>query len=131
MPQSASKYVVGLVSNGYVDRTNIEIFGQFGIGQTQYGVSTKPVLSNAEVVVYPNPTTDKFKVDLTLSKPMNTVVKVYDQSGRLVRNSNFGLQSGKSSLDVNLGDVSEGTYIVVVEGNGQAVNKTKLVKLAK
>jgi hypothetical protein len=131
LPQTASKYVVGLVSNGYVDRTNISIFGQFGIGQTQYGVSTKPVQSNSEVVVYPNPTTDKFKVDLTLSKPMNTVVKVYDQSGRIVKSINFGKQSGQSTLDVNIGDVSEGTYIVVVEGDNQAVNKTKLIKLSK
>ena len=131
LPQNASKYVVGLVSNGYVDRTNVEIFGQFGIGQTQYGVSTKPVVSNNEVRIYPNPTTDKFKVDLNLSKPMNTAVKVYDQSGRLVRNIAFGKQSGKSALEVDLGDVSEGTYIVVVEGDGNAVNKTKLVKLTK
>jgi flagellar hook assembly protein FlgD len=125
----ASNYIIGLVSNGYAERTTVKAYGQYGIGQTMYPVNIKTVASNGMVKINPNPYTDRFNVSLTLPTAMNVKINIYDQAGRLVKFTDAGIQSGTTSLEVQAADLPEGAYTVVVTGNGSQLNTTKLIRI--
>jgi hypothetical protein len=40
-----------------------------------------------------------------------------------------GTQAGNASVDVQAADLSEGTYTVVISGNGVNLNTTKLIRI--
>jgi hypothetical protein len=128
-PPVNSNYVVGVVSNGYAERTSVKGYGQYGIGQTMYPVGTKTIASNGMVNINPNPYHDKFSVSMNLPTAMNVKINIYDQAGRLVKLINAGTQAGNAAIDVQAADLSEGTYTVVISGNGVNLNTTKLVRI--
>jgi len=129
IPPVNSTYVAGVVSNGYADRKAIKGYGQYGIGQTMYPVGTKTVASNGMVNINPNPYHDKFSVSMTLPTAMNVKISIFDQAGRLVKLMDAGTQAGNASVDVQAADLSEGTYTVVISGNGVNLNTTKLIRI--
>ncbi len=66
------------------------------------------------IVVYPNPTSDSFKLNLPAdSKSAATTVELYDMSGKLVKT--FGLSD---SYDIK--NLAKGAYLIKVKGNGIA-----------
>lgn len=72
--------------------------------------------SNGELFsVYPNPTSSKLKYTLELSKEKEVEIKVYDLSGRLIREELIGtLPSGKQFVEMDYRDLAEGTYMFVL-----------------
>jgi flagellar hook assembly protein FlgD len=66
---------------------------------------------------------------MNLPTAMNVKINIYDQAGRLVKLINAGTQVGNAAIDVQAADLSEGTYTVVISGNGVNLNTTKLVRI--
>jgi hypothetical protein len=130
-PATNSVYVAGNVSAGHVQRNGINAMGQFGIGLTLYPVSVKSTASNGTVNILPNPFNAEFAVNMNIQKAAQVTVNVYDQAGRLVVQQNAGKLSGNNTLKVNAGNLSEGTYTVVVKGDGQTLHTEKMIKILK
>jgi hypothetical protein len=66
---------------------------------------------------------------MTLPTAMNVKISIFDQAGRLVKLMDAGTQAGNASVDVQAADLSEGTYTVVISGNGVNLNTTKLIRI--
>ncbi|NBP04862.1 MAG: T9SS C-terminal target domain-containing protein [Bacteroidetes bacterium] len=130
-PAANSLYVTGQVTNGYAQRNNVKAFGQFGIGLTLYPVKVKGTQYSGSVTIQPNPFNAEFAVNMNIQKAAQVSVNVYDQAGRLVVQQNAGRLSGNNTLKVNAGNLSEGTYTVVVKGDGQTLHTEKMVKILK
>ncbi|MFN5218233.1 MAG: T9SS type A sorting domain-containing protein [Sphingomonadales bacterium] len=130
-PDLNSTYVAGQVTNGYVQRNSVKAFGQFGIGLTLYPVKVKGTQYSGSVTIQPNPFNAEFAVNMNIPKTTQVTVHVYDQAGRLVSQQNAGKLAGSNSLKVNTGNLSEGTYTVVVKGDGQTLHTEKMVKILK
>jgi flagellar hook assembly protein FlgD len=85
--------------------------------------------------VHPNPFTDKTTFDLSLPKPANIRISVYDISGRLVRTLFDGPhKEGDYPIDWDGKDVSgnpipAGVYICVLFLEGRPVSSTKVIKI--
>jgi hypothetical protein len=130
-PATNSLYVAGQVTNGYAQRNNVKAFGQFGIGLTLYPVKVKGTQYSGSVTIQPNPFNAEFAVNMNIPRTAQVSVNVYDQAGRLVVQQNAGKLSGNNTLKVNTGNLSEGTYTVVVKGDGQTLHTEKMVKILK
>jgi len=130
-PATNSTYIAGTVSSGYVQRNGINIMGQFGIGLTLYPVKVKGTQYSGSVTIQPNPFNAEFAVNMNIPKTTQVTLSVYDQAGRLVAQQNAGKLSGNNTLKVNTGNLSEGTYTVVVKGDGQTMHTEKMVKILK
>lgn len=130
-PATNSTYIAGIVSLGYVRRIGINAMGQFGIGLTLYPVKVKGTTYSGNVTIQPNPFNAEFAVKMNIPRTAQVSVNVYDQAGRLVAEQNAGKLSGNNTLKVDMGNLSEGTYTVVVKGDGQTIHTEKMVKILK
>lgn len=85
----------------------------------------------AQVVqVYPNPAEEQLKVDLYLREPSTLKWSVLDISGREVMNSGseFFYMDGRHELEIQLGDLSAGKYIIQVDVNGEGLTQSFIRK---
>ena len=85
---------------------------------------------NLSLKLYPNPVTESANIDVTLIKQANVSVEVYDYSGKIVLNHNYGkLSNGNQTLSLNCSSLTEGSYFVRVIANDQmATTKFIVVK---
>jgi hypothetical protein len=83
---------------------------------------------NNNVSVYPNPVRDVLTVEVTTEVAQNTVVKVFDMSGRLVKQIQANAEIGLNNIAVNLSDVSAGVYQVQVFANDKLTHISKVNK---
>lgn len=77
------------------------------------------------VRVYPNPAVANTNLELTIAKAGSAVVKVYDMSGKLVINENYGrLAEGTYTRTINCEGLRHGMYLVnIVVGDQTATTK--------
>jgi len=82
-----------------------------------------------ELSVYPNPLTDKFKIDYELTNSGMVKLLVLDASGRTVQKLFEGNQSrGTQNMQFNIENLAAGSYYVLIEVDGLA-NAFPLVKV--
>lgn len=75
--------------------------------------------NGSTVSVYPNPSQGVVNIDLYTVKAQNTLIKVLDMSGRIVKQIEARSEAGMNKLSVDLGDVAQGIYTLQVFENGQ------------
>ena len=75
--------------------------------------------------VYPNPISNQGMLEFDLKNSSNAVVKIFSLTGKLVQTMNLGmLQEGNHKEQINVSQLSIGTYIVSLEaGNESTVAK--------
>jgi hypothetical protein len=90
------------------------------------GVSAQdnPVLQ-AQVVVSPNPFTDRLAIALSTPDLRRPVFRLFDVTGRVVRTE----QLAYGINEIETGDLPKGAYFWVVEAGGERVKTGKIVKL--
>jgi hypothetical protein len=79
----------------------------------------------ASVSIYPNPASSQATVDINLSENTNTMVRVFDMSGKVVFTENLGrIDAGNHRTQINCQKLRKGIYIVnVVSGKSTATSK--------
>jgi hypothetical protein len=87
-------------------------------------VSGKVAIGN----VYPNPANDIATIELSLTESAVVAVEVVDITGKVVVTNNYGtLSTGSTRLNVNVNELSEGTYFCTVIVNGERITKKMVV----
>ena len=87
-------------------------------------VSVKAVVTKEEIIVFPNPLTDRLRVDINSSVTSTFDIKLYDLKGSLIKNLNRAtLKSGENIIDLELGSIKAGTYMLVVESGNKKFTK--------
>ncbi|MCC6541505.1 MAG: T9SS type A sorting domain-containing protein [Flavobacteriales bacterium] len=82
----------------------------------------------ASLNMFPNPTSGIFTLSLPKELGSKAIVDVLDMSGRVVLNTNMGINSTAATLDLSA--QAEGTYMVRVSSNGQVL-RSKLVLMGR
>jgi len=72
----------------------------------------------ASASIYPNPANDVLNIELKDQKDLS--VKIYDMTGKLVLDQNYGLSAQQS---INISDFTAGVYNVQVIADGQTSSK--------
>jgi hypothetical protein len=85
-----------------------------------------PALS-AKLTIYPNATTDKLNVEMTLEKIANVNLKLTDAAGKVVIEQNITPNSTEFKHEIDMTDYASGTYILLFNVNGKTAIK-KVVK---
>ncbi len=99
------------------------------------GVSLRPTTEPASLTevsaafnVYPNPTTDVINVELTAYQAQTTTVKVYDLTGRLMKQVVSQTEAGSQKIEVSLGEIASGVYTVQVYENDKMTHISRVRK---
>lgn len=94
--------------------------------------SEEPVNSLTEASsafnIYPNPTTDMVTVELTAATAQTTTVKVYDLTGRLMKQVVSQTEAGTQKVEVSLGEIASGVYTVQVYENEKLTHISRVRK---
>jgi hypothetical protein len=68
--------------------------------------------------LWPNPNNGSFNIKATVKQAGNYSVKAYNMLGREMESSEGIYMDGANTISINFGDLSEGLYFVVIEGQG-------------
>lgn len=66
------------------------------------------------VSVYPNPTTDLFKIDLNMEKKDNVMATLIDVEGRVIEAKSLEMNIGKNTIEFNTTNLASGIYNVIL-----------------
>jgi hypothetical protein len=82
------------------------------------------VVSDTEILVYPNPSSGEFQIATTLRN--HSLLTVRDVQGRLIRS--MQLEPGEIKQALDLRKEGKGTYFVRIESTGQVITKQLVVR---
>ena len=75
--------------------------------------------NGSSVSIYPNPAREFLNIDLTSNQASNTLVKIMDMSGRIVKQVEAKTQKGINNLSISLKELSSGVYTIQILENGK------------
>ena len=85
--------------------------------------------NEASLEIYPNPARQMARIAFESSTQGMVGLEIYDLSGKLVMNRQYGVNKGQTIIDVNVFDLDNGSYIVrVVDANNHYQSKLVITK---
>ena len=78
--------------------------------------------------LYPNPTEGFLYIKPDQSLPPNTIITIYDLSGKLAHTQEFGIVLKGSNMLLNINDLDAGTYLLQFQ-NGEFNTIERFVKM--
>lgn len=92
--------------------------------------NVSPSLSSGEVMMYPNPASERLTIDIQSQNKMGSIViKAYNASGAAVYNRQFGVDATDFHEIIDVSHLSKGLYLFTIEGdNGQKVTRKILIQ---
>ncbi len=85
-------------------------------------------VNGIELSILPNPTTGRFVVNMSSDASKEVSIRVLNNLGKVVFESNHLNVSGNSQQTIDLSENADGVYFVQIESNGKTFNKKILVK---
>lgn len=83
--------------------------------------------NSIETKVYPNPAHGQFNVNFTASASEKIVLRVLDQTGRVVKESNVMATEGENVQQLDVTELSAGMYLVTLESERSGLSKYPLI----
>ncbi|MCK5079471.1 MAG: T9SS type A sorting domain-containing protein, partial [Bacteroidales bacterium] len=78
--------------------------------------------------LWPNPNTGSFSIHASVSKAGNYTLRAYNLVGKeMASRANIYLD-GKSTIRIDFGELSEGLYFMVIEGQGEKMIQKLIIK---
>lgn len=85
--------------------------------------------SSLQLQLYPNPNDGFFKMSFVLQKKGAVIYRLYDNTGRLLKEGNEVFPAGKSVLSIKMNEQSiEGLYLLVFEAEGKTQTQKMILK---
>ncbi|SEA35222.1 T9SS type A sorting domain-containing protein [Psychroflexus halocasei] len=89
------------------------------------------ILSDQDLTIYPNPTTDLLYIKPSLKGSGELSIKLYDLQGRRVSERTFYLETGLEKQKIDLSYLQEATYMLSVEFIHEQKNYRQTYKIVK
>jgi minor extracellular serine protease Vpr len=78
-----------------------------------------------DCALFPNPNNGRFTLDYTTAQREELLVEIYDLKGMLVYRTNWGVENGNNTKDIDLSSREKGLYFIKVSsGEGTVVMRT-------
>ncbi len=84
--------------------------------------------ASQDVNVYPNPTTSSLNVELFSKETGEVLIKLCDMSGRMIKQIQVNTFEGMNTIHVDVQDLSNGLYILMLSQNNQILGVQKVEK---
>jgi hypothetical protein len=78
--------------------------------------------------IYPNPADTKTKIQFEEFNPGPMVLRVIDQSGRVVFQGDYSSVNDNSEFEINTSELAEGIYILSIQQNERKISGRLLVQ---
>lgn len=78
--------------------------------------------------VYPNPTNGEFNVEFTVDHDGEANIKIFDISGRVVKQVQTAVAEGVSVVTLDISELTAGIYQIQVENEGSMKAVSQILK---
>lgn len=89
--------------------------GQFTYSQT---IRLQKQTSGNTVLLYPNPVGDRINLSVNIPAGQSVRVRIFDNSGTLIRVASFNLAAGTSSFYIDAAGLAKGVYYLEMQSEG-------------
>ncbi|MGZ5192184.1 MAG: T9SS type A sorting domain-containing protein, partial [Flavisolibacter sp.] len=79
-----------------------------------------------EFNIWPNPATDKIVVTIQTTNASKGLIRIFDRKGALIRSKYIALLPGLNQIEMDLGIIANGTYMVQITNEGGTLQKNKM-----
>lgn len=115
---------LGSPTNGYARITSVDVdFGEFTFGYPNPGVGINSSTKPATIRLYPNPTRDFVQLEIAPEFADELLISVIATDGKGVLSE----QHSGTQIQLSLGHLSSGTYIVEASHRGKRIHQSQLV----
>ncbi len=91
------------------------------------GIDNNSGIGNSGITVYPNPGYGEYSVAVSGLSNTELSYRIVDLSGKEIKKGNFGKQSGEFNTTLNIEEVSNGIYMLMLNRDG-VIDHVKLCK---
>ncbi|MEZ4983293.1 MAG: T9SS type A sorting domain-containing protein [Saprospiraceae bacterium] len=91
---------------------------------TNLALSVDNVINTAALLIYPNPVSGQFQVELEMKKSSDVSFQVYNMLGQLVKNQVANLTTGAHQQSINVSQLQKGMYILKIQTQEGSISKT-------
>lgn len=87
------------------------------------------LITNDGIIVYPNPTKGKFSIEVNILNDNSEIYyAILDNSGRVVLKTNLKGEAGRQKQDMDLTNLKDGVYCLIIYSDGSRVAIKRIVK---
>lgn len=108
-------YYAGYYNFGHIDNITITVYYSSGVT----GFHGIPSLNISKPVLYPNPAGNNISLGYSCDRQGQTTLQVVDVLGRIVRSFTKISSQGVNHADVDLGDLEEGAYSIILRSENE------------
>lgn len=101
-------------NNAYVDNVKVYLKNTTGI---------KELVSDENISVYPNPSSDIINISYTSDKNQEVTIKLADSKGQIVYQNAKNATNGNNAETINVQNVTPGSYILSIISEGKIASK--------
>lgn len=111
----------------FIDKQYVTDTSNAAVDPEYLGVPEVVSTGKTTISIYPNPATSYTTLDIDLAESGNTMVRIYDMSGKVVLTENLGrVEAGNYKKEINCQSLRKGVYLINVLC-GKATTTSKLV----
>lgn len=95
-------------------------------GKTEYTKTKliKPIATNSDIILYPNPVDKTIQINITANKPDNTQhIDIFDNLGKLILQKKINILQGNQTIAVDLSTLKTGNYYLRLYVDGISLGK--------
>jgi hypothetical protein len=116
-----------VTGNNYYRLKTIDKDGTFKYSQI-INIPINATNTTGIVGAYPNPTSGDIVLVISSSIAQNATVRIYDLLGKMVKSISLDIVAGINKPNINLSNLSNATYIVILTDKKGNEYKYKIVK---
>lgn len=89
------------------------------------GISSEPRLINFDV--YPNPARNQLHINFLVTESDDITLRLLDLHGKELMSKELTANIGKNSIDIQIGDLASGAYILQAQNSGEVARQIVIV----
>lgn len=123
-PSMSLNWTIGEISVETYINGNIILTQGFNQANIVITSSTKDLLTDYSITIYPNPVKDIFTLKVETDHINQLKAEVYDLAGRILKSEN--IYQGNTQIDI--GSLATSEYILKIYDNNQVIKTLKFIK---
>ena len=87
-----------------------------------------PVSENTSLTILKNPVADNLVLDINTPAAAKFTIDILDINGKILYSDDQFFSAGQNNLIINISDLAQGLYLVILNENGNPIASEKLFK---
>ncbi len=84
-----------------------------------------------QIKTYPNPVEDQLNIALSVENNTQANIEIYNLAGQLLQSNNYDLQAGSQTIQLNISDLPQGSYLLHITTLNNGVSTHQLISKIK